>query len=298
MIWIVFHHHKPYIDQWRCKHDCNVSRDILMFFARHQISWRRCQYHLHELRKKADIPRMRLTAQVINDAPVVKDPEGSITLRLRGLNIPYIENLGVTRDMFAAIDLVDNEIIDIKNIPRLPQLQCLLLARNSIISISQRDLGANVSNLESITLAHNKIRNFNGIKGLVGCTRLQEASLLANPITERTNYRVQMIWLIPSLRVLDFQQVKAGERLRGIELFGTKESPSELGRNLLHTVFDDLDADTAAANLERKVLGQEERDMKIVVQRLSDDEREKLITQLKSASTLEEIQRVEAALKG
>lgn len=241
---------------------------------------------------------MRLTAQVINDAPVVKDPEGSITLRLRGLNIPYIENLGVTRDMFAVIDLVDNEIIDIKNIPRLPQLQCLLLARNSIISISQRDLGANVSNLESVSLAHNKIRNFNGIKGLVGCARLREVSLLANPITERTNYRVQMVWLIPSLRVLDFKKVKADERLRGIELFGTKESPSELGHSLLQTVFEDLDADSAAANLERKVLGQEEREMKVVVQRLSDDERVKLIKQLNSASTLEEIQKVEAALKG
>lgn len=174
---------------------------------------------------------MRLTAQAITDAPIIINPLGEAVLQLRGLKIPYIENLGVSKDMYSVIDLVDNLIIEVKNIPKLKNLKCLLLARNNIVSVTQKTLGENLPNLNSITLTNNNLRNFRSIRGLFSCPALQEISLVDNDVTQQQNYRLILVWLIPTLKVLDFAKVKDRERKSAAEKYGTKQDPTEQGGN-------------------------------------------------------------------
>lgn len=234
---------------------------------------------------------MRLTTQVILDAPYIINPEGNTVLQLRGLKIPIIENLGVTKDAFDVIDLVDNQLIDIKNFPKLRNLKGLLLARNNVVRISQLNLGENLPNLEFVTLVNNNIKRFSSIKGLTSCPKLAHISLNENAITEQSNYRIIMAWLIPSLKVLDFTKVKQSERERGLEIFGTIEEPTTLGKQVLEGV------NKSGAEVIVEEDNKEDRDLKTVVQRLSDEEKAKLVEELESAESIEDIERIEAALR-
>ena len=76
---------------------------------------------------------MRLTAQVINEAPEILNPEGKLTLLLRDLQITELENLAITQNKYQVIDLSNNDLISLGNIPkRFNNLQCLLLSNNNI----------------------------------------------------------------------------------------------------------------------------------------------------------------------
>ena len=55
---------------------------------------------------------VKITADLVARAPVVYNPLGDRELRLRGLKIPNIRNIGVTMDQFDAIDLNDDGMVD------------------------------------------------------------------------------------------------------------------------------------------------------------------------------------------
>ena len=61
---------------------------------------------------------MRLTAQVINEAPEILNPEGKLTLLLRDLQITELENLAITQNKYQVIDLSNNDLISLGNIPK------------------------------------------------------------------------------------------------------------------------------------------------------------------------------------
>lgn len=60
-----------------------------------------------------------------------------------------MENLGAAQNQFDVIDLSDNSITKIENIPKFDRLNTLLLSNNLISRIAS-DLGANVPNCESL----------------------------------------------------------------------------------------------------------------------------------------------------
>lgn len=233
---------------------------------------------------------MRLTAQVISNAPIVLNPEGQLTLQLRQLKISFIENLGITQDKFKVIDLIDNELSEVSDIPLLKNLEVLLLANNKIYTIKDDDENIflqNLPNLKSITLSNNNIARFSDIKAL-SSSHIQILSLLGNPIQLLENYRLFIIWLIPSLRVLDFIKVKDSERKLAKEMFGDDiNQPSE--QALL------------AFGQESEAYGQnitkEEKAMQSVLQKLTDEEKANLLKQLETSESLEEIERIEETLK-
>ena len=49
------------------------------------------------------------------------------------------------------------------------------------------------------------------------------------------NYRYWLIYLIPSLRYLDYTKIRDVERTKATELFGTAEEPSELATSIKGT---------------------------------------------------------------
>lgn len=223
---------------------------------------------------------MRLTAQVISTAPIFINPEGKLTLQLRNLHIPYIENLGITQDKYAVIDLSNNELLELGGIPsNFHNLEVLLLANNFITKISSSFPSEN--QITSISLINNNINSFENFNKFSNLTSL---SLLNNPITTLSNYRLFIIWLIPSLKVLDFAKVKPAEREAAISLFG-----------------QDLDNSSpqALSMLGNKSLQHTEKipHVQAVVKKLTVEERKVLLEKLRLAESIDEITDIENTLK-
>ena len=89
--------------------------------------------------------RMRLTSDIITQARAFYNPLKQRELDIRGLKIPVMENLGAAENQFDVIDLSDNSIACIENIPKVPRLHTLLL-NNNLVSQITKGLGSNVPN--------------------------------------------------------------------------------------------------------------------------------------------------------
>jgi len=165
---------------------------------------------------------MRLTFDVITCAPQAIGPTKDRIITLRGAKVPVIENLGVTQDHFDCIDLCDNDLIKISNIPLLKRLKTLLLANNRITRIAD-DAFDDVPNLLSLILTNNNIERLSDLAPLKKAKNLERLSLIGNPLTSRPYYRLYVIILLPKLRYLDFQRIKEKERKEAKELFSGEE---------------------------------------------------------------------------
>lgn len=223
---------------------------------------------------------MRLTAQVISDAPIVLNCEGKLTLQLRNLQIPYIENLSTTQNRFSVIDLTNNEIIDLEGIPEnFTNLQTVLLGNNNITRISSELSGNN--HIESMSLINNNLKQID--TNFSKFHKLHTLCLLNNPVCQLPNYRLFMIWLVPSLKVLDFARVRPSERARAEELFGVDR-----------TDYNEV----ALSLLNKSVEGEKFSLPKHVVSKLSEQDRKELLQRLQKATSIDEIEQIESALLG
>ena len=92
---------------------------------------------------------MRLTSDVITNARAYYNALKQRELDIRGIRIPVMENLGAAQNQFDVIDLSDNSITIIENIPKFDRLNTLLLSNNLISRIAS-GLGANVPNCENL----------------------------------------------------------------------------------------------------------------------------------------------------
>lgn len=220
---------------------------------------------------------MRLTAQVIDGAPKFLNPENLYTLLLRGLQIQNLENLGITNDKFAVVDLTGNDLVTVDNIPRLANARALLLGNNKIVHIE--DVEDNLPNVTSILLMANDIAGLQSILSLSSMTLLENLVLVDNPLTRIPYYRLFAIWAIPSLRCLDFEQVKSRERQAASKLFGTREEPTPLVDELVHNKNAAHEPVAVGSGAE-----------------LTAEQKQQLVDQLNAASDIEEIERIELAL--
>lgn len=100
---------------------------------------------------------MRLTAELLASSEQRTNPLGEREIVLRGLAIPAIEHLGVTRDTFDAMDFTDNRLGRLDNFPRLLRLTSLCLAGNVIETIDANNLSKNLPNLRYLDLSYNQI---------------------------------------------------------------------------------------------------------------------------------------------
>ena len=127
-----------------------------------------------------------MSAELIGSSEQRTNPLGEREIVLRGLAIPAIEHLAVTRDAFDAIDLTDNRIGRLENFPRLNRLSSLDLAGNVVESLDASNLSKNVPNLTHINLSYNQISSLFEISQLgKACTKLEFLSLNGNPMTSK-----------------------------------------------------------------------------------------------------------------
>ena len=139
---------------------------------------------------------------------------------MRGYKIPYLENLAATNDQFECIDLTENDITRLEELPRLSRLETLLLANNKISAV-EPDFAEMCPKLQSLILTNNRVSRLEEVDLLASCTTLVRLSLLGNLVCNLPNYRLYTIGRIPSLKVLDFQQVTQLEKEMAKKIFIT-----------------------------------------------------------------------------
>lgn len=129
---------------------------------------------------------MRLSAELLSQAEQRPNPLGERELVLRGLAIPAIEHLAVTRDAFDAMDFTDNRLLRLENFPRLTRLSSLSCSGNLIESIDPVNLKKNTPNITSLTLSYNRLSALHEVANLgTACPKLAFLSLTGNPVTSK-----------------------------------------------------------------------------------------------------------------
>ena len=143
-------------------------------------------------------------------------------LDLRGKRIAELSNLSMTRDVFEAVDLADNELSELSAIPKLPRLKTLLLMNNRIGSIPPA-LSSLLPNLVALHLQNNGISSLSSLAGLSTLRHLRYLSLVDNPVTKLPHYEDTVVFLCRSLRVLDFAVIPSSHRSNARTFFKTDE---------------------------------------------------------------------------
>ncbi len=99
---------------------------------------------------------VKITPDLISRSAQYLNPVKEFQLDLRGYKIAAIENLSATNDQFGCIDLSDNSISKIEDLPKLNRLRTLLLINNRIMKVD-KDFGLNCPNLENLVLTNNRV---------------------------------------------------------------------------------------------------------------------------------------------
>lgn len=230
---------------------------------------------------------VRLTVDLVWKSPHFFNAIKERELDLRGNKIAVIENLGATEDQFDAIDLSDNEIVKLENMPYLNRLGTLLINNNRITRINP-NIGEFLPKLHTLVLTNNRLVNLVEIDPLASLSKLQFLSLLDNNITKKPNYRLYVIHKLKSLRVLDFKKVRNKERLEARNLFSSKEVEEEAKKESVKT-FVPGELENASKPVEEKP-----------TPNVSAPTPEQIIAikaAIVNSQTLEEVARLEQALK-
>ena len=99
---------------------------------------------------------MRLNADLIAKSAQYLNTLNEFYIDFRGYKIPYLENLAATKDQFSSIDLTDNEITTIEELPQLLRLTSLLISNNRVSKI-EVNWACMCPKIENLVLANNKI---------------------------------------------------------------------------------------------------------------------------------------------
>ncbi|KDN45458.1 L domain-like protein [Tilletiaria anomala UBC 951] len=246
---------------------------------------------------------MKLSAELItrsdNALNTLKDRE----LSLRGFKIPAIENMGVTQDMNDTIDLTDNDIRSLSNFPLLKRLRSLYLSNNLIARIDPR-IAHSLPYLKTLTLTNNGLESLADVgNALAKFPFLEYLSLMGNPIARQKHYREYLIWRCKKVRVLDFKRVKNAERVLAKSLFETNDArPSALAASIAAKATMTSSALKGKASSAGGTTGTFEPGQAIMGagaagRLLSAEEKRKIEVAIQSASSLEEITRLEEKLR-
>lgn len=228
----------------------------------------------------------RLTAELISRSPQYMSCVKTYEIDLRGNKISAIENLGTTENQFDSIDLSDNVIVRLDGFPKLPRLSWLLLCNNRIARIAP-NLEEQLPRLRWLVLSNNRLNNLQDLDPLWTLPKLEYLSLLDNPVTKQPNYRLYLIAKCKHLKVLDFRKVKLKERQVAAAKFGGSVAETSGAKTF------EPDEELAGVTANDDVDMEEEATAK--------GPTPETLTAIKAAianaSTLEEVQRLEQALR-
>lgn len=152
-------------------------------------------------------------------------------------------------------------------------------------------MAANVPNLESLVLTENDVTSVDALRPLAPLTRLTRLTLLDNPVMQLPDARLAIIHLLPQLRVLNFHKVRQRERLAATEKFGASKPPSSKKR--VHADVSTTAGGAAAATAASASTAS----TSVKRARLTAEQQTELAKKIANATSMAEIQRLEAALR-
>jgi U2 small nuclear ribonucleoprotein A' len=216
------------------------------------------------------------------------NPLNARELELRSSKIPQIENLGATEDLYEVIDLSDNEISRLENLPALSKLAILLLNNNKLNRIAL-GVGANVPNLHTLIMTNNRFTELSELDPLKEFPSIVTLSLIGNTVQTKPHYRAFLIHKLPHLRVLDFQKVKKQERQEAETLFGSPDGvalAASLAKKTENTFVPGQDVSASSSSGTSSG-----------VSKLTVEQRNKIRKAIETAKSDEELNRLEEALQ-
>ena len=169
---------------------------------------------------------MSLSADYLLSAPIRLAPtqERERELFLRGRRLPAeVVNLSVLLDHgLGAIDVSETGLQSLSNFPVMPGLRILTCCNNSISRVSD-DFPRSLPLLDVLVLTGNRLASLASCEPLLRLKSLTVLSLLGNPVTRKQHYRLLFIYSLPNLRLLDLSRVSKKERDEAKLLFSKKK---------------------------------------------------------------------------
>ena len=196
------------------------------------------------------------------------------------------------QDKFEALDLTDNEITKLDNIPSMHKLQSLYLANNQINRVAD-GLGPNLPRLETLVLTNNRIAQLGEIDAIASIQSLLMLSLLHNPVTRRPHYRMYVIHRFPHLRSLDFQKITRAERIAAAKLFASKAGKALLEEVARSRVFVAVGGPPAGGPTATSVSSA----VKVPPSQFTPEQLAALQAAIAAASSADEVDRIRASLE-
>jgi U2 small nuclear ribonucleoprotein A' len=149
--------------------------------------------------------------------------------------------------------------------------------------------------LTSLVLTENELSNIDALRPLQPLVHLTRLAVVDNPIMQLPDARLAIIHLLPQLRVLNFQRVRQRERAAAKAKFGESKLPSK------KRVRADADAATAAAasSSSASTAGANGAANATSAKRarLTAEQQVELAKKIASATSMQEVERLEAALR-
>ena len=164
---------------------------------------------------------VKISTEVISRCYQYLNPFKEYELNFRNLKITELTNIALTNDSFGCLNFSDNMISEIIYLPQLNKLKTLIFTNNNISKI-QIDFAQNCNNLKSLVLINNRISDFDQIKNISSCKSLEKLYLINNLVTKIKNYRLYVIYIMPNLKILDFQNVQDSEKKNAKIIFDNK----------------------------------------------------------------------------
>lgn len=237
---------------------------------------------------------MRLTPEFVAKAPSHLNPLKERELELRGLQIPVIENLASHQGSYDTLNLTDNSITVLGNIPLSHRLQAIHAAQNQITTISP-SLPPNIPNLVTLVLTNNVITSLATLVPLESLTALRHLVLRGNPVTEHQHYKEFTIWKVAkgNLHTLDFERIKDATRESARKLL--TDPLTTLPNSLAHQLSIPTTSSVPGAALSTSIKAGST--MKSGKGRLmTPDEKRRVVEALTRAQTSEEVRKLERML--
>ncbi|KAL8576945.1 hypothetical protein ACOMHN_024221 [Nucella lapillus] len=160
--------------------------------------------------------------------------------RLRHLSLAHnqIKTIeGLNNLPLRYLNLCHNKITKIENLESLTNLQTLNLAGNRVRSLQGL---ANHDLLETIDLEDNEVIDVAEVAHIQKLRMLRELNLLRNHIQELPDYRLAILFRIPSLTELDRHRVEVEEKVSAKNMFDASLEVIAARDHIMHVVYNFL----------------------------------------------------------
>lgn len=147
------------------------------------------------------------------------------SLRVLSLNankIDQIENLDGL--WIEELFLSDNNVCKISGLDNLKVLRTIDLSKNEIVKLRGLE---KIETLRFLNLSLNKIKKVLQLRYIEMLPLLTELDMCFNPIMDTKYYRLQVVFHIPQLRLLDGQEVHPDEKIKAENLHGVDKADRE-----------------------------------------------------------------------